>query len=104
MPVDNVRLRRVVTELVNAPEAPSLRELGARLGRSPGRAQRELQAHLGESPKQFSVRLRLERAAVLLASTDHRVIDIAVGLGFGSHEHFTRTFRQRFATSPVEWR
>ena len=104
MPVDHSRLRSVVAELSSAGDAPSLRELGARLDRSPGRAQRELRAHLGESPKQFSLRLRLDRAAALLASTEHRVIDIAVHLGFGSHEHFSRTFRQRFGASPVEWR
>jgi AraC family carnitine catabolism transcriptional activator len=50
--------------------------------------------------KRFDRELRLERAGELLEQTSLSVLAIAVATGFGSVEHFGRSYRTRFATSP----
>ncbi|MEM9034140.1 MAG: AraC family transcriptional regulator [Actinomycetota bacterium] len=81
-----------------------LREVGELVGLSPGRAQRVMTALTGESPKRFDLRVRVDQAAVLLVTTDERVLDVAVACGFASHESLIRTFGARFGTTPTEWR
>lgn len=50
---------------------------------------------------------RIERAAEELESPAHlrrSWIDIALGWGFSSPSHFSRSFRRRFGASPSEFR
>lgn len=50
-------------------------------------------------------RRRLETAGLRLRSQSRvPVLEIALGVGFGSAEAFTRAFRARFECSPSEWR
>lgn len=58
----------------------------------------------GETLAGYVRRLRLERAARRLRATGARVTDLALGAGFGSHEAFTRAFRDHFGVSPSEYR
>jgi AraC family transcriptional regulator len=59
---------------------------------------------VGETVKQYTLRLRLERAAFRLLSETTDVATIAFDLGFGSHEAFSRAFRSRFNQSPTKYR
>jgi AraC-like DNA-binding protein len=47
---------------------------------------------------------RFKTAASLLESTDARVLDIALDLGYSDHAHFTRAFRRWAGCSPREFR
>ena len=58
----------------------------------------------GETPRAYTARLRLERAAALLLTTDDTVLRVALACGFQSHEGFTRAFRARFEMSPSAYR
>jgi AraC family transcriptional regulator len=59
----------------------------------------------GEALGDYVRRRRLEMAAVRLrAQTRVPVLSIALGVGFGSAEAFTRAFRARFGISPTQWR
>jgi AraC family transcriptional regulator len=58
----------------------------------------------GETPKEFTLRLRLERAAVLLLAGGDSVLDVALCCGFQSHEVFCRAFRRRFGMAPRAYR
>jgi AraC family transcriptional regulator len=58
----------------------------------------------GETPKQYTLRLRIARAAALLLTTNQSVLDIALSCGFQSHEAFTRAFRKQFAMPPRSYR
>lgn len=49
-------------------------------------------------------RLRLERAARQLRSTDEKVVSVALGAGFDAHEAFTRAFAAHFGVSPSDYR
>jgi AraC-like DNA-binding protein len=59
---------------------------------------------LQTTPTAWLEERRLERAGILLARTDRPLLDIALGLGFGSLSYFHRQFRKRFATTPMAWR
>ena len=47
---------------------------------------------------------RLARATEELLKRDKRILDIALDLGFSSHEHFTRCFKETFGVTPEEYR
>src|SRR5262249_12851252 len=81
-----------------------LRDLAANTGQSLFHAHRTLRAVLGETPKHFILRLRVDRAAAALVSSDASVLDIALACGFESHESFCRAFRRRFRMSPSTYR
>lgn len=78
--------------------------LARRSGCSPFHFHRRFVAVVGETPKRHLMRLRLERAAYLIAITDERVLPIALQVGFRSHETFTRAFHRHFGVSPTEYR
>ena len=47
---------------------------------------------------------RMARATTALLQQDKRILDIALELGFSSHELFTRTFKDTFGLTPEEYR
>jgi len=72
---------------------------------SPFHFHRLFRALMGEALGDYLRRRRLEIAAVRLLSQEAvPVLDIALGVGFGSAEAFTRAFRARFECSPTQWR
>lgn len=82
----------------------SLHDLSRRSGWSPFHLQRVFRRLAGETPKQYTLRLRLERGAGMLVADEVTVADTALACGFASHEVFTRAFRRRFGCSPVAYR
>jgi AraC family transcriptional regulator len=74
------------------------------MGQSLFHAHRTLRAVLGETPKHFTLRLRVDRAATALISSEASILDIALECGFESHEAFCRAFRRRFRVSPSAYR
>ena len=82
----------------------SLEALASRAGWSPFHFHRAFRTVVGETPKQYTLRLRLERAAARLLSTSEPVLSIATSAGFASHEVFTRAFRRRFGCTPSAYR
>jgi AraC family transcriptional regulator len=59
---------------------------------------------LRETPKQFTLRIRLDRAASELLTSNRSIIEIALAFGFENHETFSRAFRKRFQLSPSAYR
>jgi AraC family transcriptional regulator len=82
----------------------SLGALSARANMSPWHFQRTFRSEIGETPRMHVERVRLERSALQLVLRETPVVDVAIELGFQSHEVFTRAFRRRFGTSPTKWR
>jgi AraC family transcriptional regulator len=58
----------------------------------------------GETTKQYTSRLRLDRAAAELLAGNRTILEVALASGFASHEVFTRAFRRRFGVSPRLYR
>lgn len=59
---------------------------------------------IGRTPIQFLKEFRLQKAAVLLHSTDMTISDIAFSCGFFEMSYFTRSFRALYNTTPTEYR
>jgi AraC family carnitine catabolism transcriptional activator len=81
-------------------QPPSVSDAGKQLGVSSRQLQRLFATHLGTSFKRFDRALRLGRAKEFLEQTDMTVMAVAVATGFGSVEHFGRSYRAAFGTSP----
>jgi AraC family transcriptional regulator len=58
----------------------------------------------GETLKNFTNRLRLEKAARLLRYSDRNLTEIALDCGFSSSATFSRAFRSGYGTSPSQFR
>jgi AraC family transcriptional regulator len=82
----------------------SLDALAAQAGLSPFHLHRVFSVTAGETPKQFTLRLRLGRAAAMLLTSDESVLNVALACGFQSHEAFSRAFRRRFGMTPRAYR
>lgn len=66
---------------------------------------RELfQEHAQISPKQYQLKIRLERARELLRNTELPLKEIAVRLGFHTAFHFSHQFRAHHQLAPSAWR
>lgn len=58
----------------------------------------------GLTPHRYITRARLRNAAVRLAASDARVIDIAMMSGYHDVSNFNHAFRAEFGTTPLEHR
>ena len=88
----------------NLDQDHTLAAMAKAYGASPFQFHRQFSSAVGETPRQHVERLRLERAAYLLAVTEDRIVDIALAVGFDSHEAFTRAFRRWSGWTPRAWR
>lgn len=82
----------------------SLTALANRARRSRFDLHRTFRRVVRETPKQYVLRLRLDRAAVELLRGRDTILAVALAAGFESHEVFTRAFRRRFGVTPREHR
>lgn len=82
----------------------SLAALATRVSLSPYHFHRLFRATVGETLKQYTQRLRLERAANRLIVHEGTILDIALDSGFQSHETFSREFKRRFQVTPHGYR
>src|SRR5262245_16208225 len=71
---------------------------------SPYHFHRIFRGVVGEGVHEYVRRLRLESAAMALKTTGRDVLQIALDAGYGTHEAFTRAFRQMFGVSPSQYR
>lgn len=71
---------------------------------SPGHFADQFRKVTGVAPWDYLIRIRLEAAKRLLASTTRSVTAIALEVGFGDASHFTKSFRAREGMTPSAWR
>jgi AraC family transcriptional regulator len=82
----------------------SLDRLASVANLSPHHFHRQFRELIGETTKQYTQRLRLEKAAYQLKTWDAPILDIALDAGYHSHETFSRAFRRQFDTTPKSYR
>ncbi|MEM7119075.1 MAG: GyrI-like domain-containing protein [Chloroflexota bacterium] len=88
----------------NLEENLALDQIADRAQVSPFHFHRQFQNVVGETLKQYTQRLRLERAAYYLKIRDATVLDIALTCGFHNHETFSRAFKRHFGLTPRAFR
>lgn len=82
----------------------SLAALAALARRSRFQVHRAFRRAVGETLKQYTLRVRVDRAAAELLAGGRGILEIALDAGFASHEVFTRAFRRRFGMAPRAYR
>lgn len=79
-------------------------EVAARLGLSRRVLETRFRQTLHRSPKEEILRVRMERAKLLLGTTELAVAQVAKRCGFTSLEYFIRAFRRRQGQTPRSYR
>ena len=96
------RSERVVEILrSNLETPPNLRELGKLVGCSPFYLSRTFSKETGKTIPQYLRRLRIERAADLLASGRTNVTEAAIEVGYNSMSHFSQAFCHEMGVCPA---
>ena len=65
---------------------------------------RKFSSCFGKTPLEVLNDERLSRAASLLETTDHSVTRISLSTGFTSSSYFTKSFREKFGVTPLQYR
>ncbi len=103
---DQVFMQRVVEYVEQHLEDSDLSvvELAETLGLSKSGLYRKLKSLLGVTPKDFVVKARMNRAAMLLENTALPVKEITYRCGFSDQSYFGKCFRSAYGVSPSEFR
>jgi AraC family transcriptional regulator len=104
-PSSLARVTRVVRMIDNDPEVPhDLSNLARTARLSRYHFLRTFEGLTGTTPHQYLLRMRLRRAATRVRTEPTRILDIALGCGFGDVSNFNRAFRAEFGVSPRAYR
>ncbi|KUM24388.1 AraC family transcriptional regulator [Mesorhizobium loti] len=99
--VNNAIIQAAVHLMEDNMSSPiSLTEVGFRLHLSRRQIERLFRNQLSCSPARYYLKLRIERAKLLLTQTAMPVVDVAVACGFVSASHFSKCYRQIEGNSP----
>jgi transcriptional regulator GlxA family with amidase domain len=98
--VQNELVLSAIAIMEDAVERLGMAELAVRLGVSSDKLERNFRSELSISPNGYYRRLRLKRAADLLAHSTLMVRDVALACGFASMSSFARAFREEHGHAP----
>jgi AraC-like DNA-binding protein len=93
--------RLLADRMANPPGMP---ELARELGVNYASFRRAFARRAGMAPRQYVMRLRLERAQRMIGATPLKLEAIAEQLGFSSAFHLSAAFKAHFGVSPTMWR
>lgn len=82
----------------------SIDELAQKTNLSLSSFKREFKKIYNDSPASYIKTKRLERAAELLLISDERITDIAFDCGFNDLTNFTKSFHDKYKTTPTNYR
>jgi len=99
------RINKVLLHLQeNLGESLSLEQLARIACFSPFHFHRLFAAYVGEPLSAHIRRLRLERAAVLLRTSNTSITNLALDTGYATSAAFNKAFQQHFHASPTDFR
>ena len=96
------RALRIIERTPN--EELSVGRLAEEAGLSPYHFLRTFEAVAGVTPHQYILRTRLREAAIRIATSAAKILDVALDTGFGDVSNFNRAFRGEFGVSPRAYR
>lgn len=97
---------RQVKDFITENYARDLRieELADVAGMSRFHFSREFKRSTGITPHQYLIKLRVDRAKILLAKNDLPLTEVGLRSGFSHQSHFTRLFHRLTGTTPQSYR
>ncbi len=106
MPNYKDRMQRVITYIYqHLEDSLTVETLSAVACFSKYHFHRQFSAHTGVNVHKYVQLIRLKRASYQLAfNPELKIIDIALGAGFESHESFSRSFKKIYAHTPSQFR
>lgn len=88
----------------NLEETYSLDSISRTVGVSRRNLERQFAMHTKCTPRDYYMKLRLQRARSLLANTSLTVTEVAIASGFVSISHFAKNYKQLFGYTPRQHR
>ncbi|TVQ28734.1 MAG: response regulator [Spirochaetaceae bacterium] len=85
-------------------EELSMAQVAEAAGMSYSHFSRVFKERTGEGFNRYLLRKRMERARAMLSRPTVRVSEVAYAVGYRSHKHFTRAFRDYYGRTPSEVR
>lgn len=82
----------------------SLENLAEKLNLSASYISSCFKKQMGISIMKYAKKIRIDRAKVLLTTTDISILDLSVSLGFYDQSHFSKTFKKFTGVSPSKYR
>ena len=82
----------------------TLQEIAPLVNLSPSRLRHIFKADTGVSLKQYQKQLRMQKAKELLEDSFLSIKQIMIEIGFSDRNHFARSFKQIFGTTPTQHR
>ena len=82
----------------------SVEDIAANAGFSIDYFNRIFLTHTGFTVTAYMNYVRLKNATILLRTTDKSVLEIALEIGYDSHEGFTKAFKKKYGVTPSEYR
>ena len=64
----------------------------------------QFRAATGYRPHDYLLHQRIESAKSMLSSTDMRLAEVALSVGFQAQAHFSTVFKRLTGQSPARWR
>ncbi len=86
------------------PRYPSLQELVQHSCRCHEHFSREFSRHMGVTPSLYLANLKIEHAAEMLLTTNHKLLEICHASGFENESYFFRLFRKSKGLTPRDYR
>ena len=101
----NAKVISAVRAMENHLEDPlSCRQLAETVDLSTRQLERLFRQHFDQTPRQYYLRIRLDKGRDLLRRTGRQILDIAVASGFTSTSHFTKCYRKCYGHTPTQER
>lgn len=99
------RISRILSIMTKTPALPHSNEkLAKEIGMSTNAFIRFFKRHVGSAPLAYQIKLRTEKAMILLEHTEKSIEEIAEECGFCDRNYFSKTFKEQTGTPPAQYR
>jgi AraC-like DNA-binding protein len=104
-PLPKWRLRRAIDFIEAHADGPvALADLAQAAGLTRMYFAAQFRAATGLRPHEYVLRCRIEKAQIMLTTSDAPIADVALTVGFTSQAHFTTVFKRFTSVTPYRWR
>lgn len=79
-------------------------DLASQIQMSEGHFSRFFKSFVRMTPMEYINTIRIEKACALLETSDRKMLDIAMDVGFQNQSYFIRLFKRQKGCTPREWR